>query len=101
MAAMDSTALVRSILDLSTTLRLDTVAEGIEDSGQRDVLRDLGAQQGQGYLFARPMGPEDLADLLAGADAAGDARNGSSTPPTAATRTTRSAHRNPPTEALR
>ena len=62
----DSMALVRSILNLSTTLRLETVAEGIEEAGQRDALRGLGAQQGQGYLFARPMGPDDLGELLAG-----------------------------------
>ena len=60
-------ALVRSILNLSSTLRLDTVAEGIEESEQHEVLRGLGAQHGQGYLFARPMGPDDLGDLLAGA----------------------------------
>jgi diguanylate cyclase (GGDEF)-like protein/PAS domain S-box-containing protein len=62
----DSMALVRSILNLSSTLRLETVAEGIEESDQREVLRGLGAQQGQGYLFARPMGPDDLGELLAG-----------------------------------
>ena len=62
----DSAGLVRSILDLSSTLRLETVAEGIEESEQRDVLRGLGAQQGQGYLFARPMGPDDFGDVLAG-----------------------------------
>ncbi|MGH2475800.1 MAG: putative bifunctional diguanylate cyclase/phosphodiesterase, partial [Candidatus Limnocylindrales bacterium] len=60
----DSTALVRSILDLSTTLRLDTVAEGIETSEQRSALRGLGAQRGQGHLFARAMRPDALGDLL-------------------------------------
>jgi EAL domain-containing protein (putative c-di-GMP-specific phosphodiesterase class I) len=60
----DSLALVRSILNLSSTLRLDTVAEGIETTVQRQALRGLGAQRGQGYLFARPMGPDDLRDLL-------------------------------------
>ena len=62
----DSMALVRSILNLSSTLRLETVAEGIEESDQHEVLRGLGAQQGQGYLFARPMGADDLGDVLAG-----------------------------------
>jgi diguanylate cyclase (GGDEF)-like protein/PAS domain S-box-containing protein len=61
----DSTALVRSILNLSSTLRLETVAEGIEASGQREALQGLGARRGQGYLFARPMRPDDLGDLLA------------------------------------
>ena len=61
----DSTALIRSILNLSATLRLETVAEGIETSDQRQALLDLGAKSGQGYLFARPMRPDALGDLLA------------------------------------
>jgi EAL domain-containing protein (putative c-di-GMP-specific phosphodiesterase class I) len=61
----DSNALVRSILDLSETLRLDTVAEGIETDEQRRALESLGATRGQGYLFARPMGPTEMAGLLA------------------------------------
>jgi EAL domain-containing protein (putative c-di-GMP-specific phosphodiesterase class I) len=60
----DSTALVRSILSLSSTLRLDTVAEGIETTEQRLALRRLGAQRGQGYLFARPMPPTEVGELL-------------------------------------
>jgi len=60
----DSVALVRSILNLSATLRLDTVAEGIETVVQQRALQDLGAQRGQGYLFARPMSPGALRDLL-------------------------------------
>ena len=60
----DSMALVRSIVSLSSTLRLDTVAEGIETAEQRQVLRGLGAQHGQGHLFARAMQPRELGDLL-------------------------------------
>jgi diguanylate cyclase (GGDEF)-like protein/PAS domain S-box-containing protein len=60
----DSTALVRSILDLSRTLHLQTVAEGVEVAEQRDALRGLGAEHAQGYLFARPMTASGLADLL-------------------------------------
>ena len=76
-------ALVRSILNLSSTLRLETVAEGIEETGQRDALRGLGAQQGQGYLFARPMGPDDLGELLAGRVTAGPSESASPTTDTA------------------
>ncbi len=76
----DSMALVRSILNLSSTLRLETVAEGIEESEQRDVLRELGAQQGQGYLFARPMAPDDLGELLAGSAMTGPSLNPSPRP---------------------
>jgi EAL domain-containing protein (putative c-di-GMP-specific phosphodiesterase class I) len=85
----DSTALVRSILDLSSTLRLDTVAEGIEETEQREVLRGLGARQGQGYLFARPMGAEDLGDLLAGRGTT--TREASASPKPSATRRRRKA----------
>jgi diguanylate cyclase (GGDEF)-like protein/PAS domain S-box-containing protein len=60
----DSMALVKSIVSLSSTLRLDTVAEGIETSEQRSVLRSLGAHHGQGHLFARPMQAGELSDLL-------------------------------------
>jgi len=76
----DSNALVRSILDLGATLRLDTVAEGIETSEQRQVLRRLGAKRGQGHLFARPMDPDHLGDLLGGGAPAGPtSRSGQST----------------------
>ncbi len=67
----ESNALVRSIINLSSTLRLDTVAEGIETSQQRDVLHGLGAQRGQGHLFARAMGPAQLLDVLTGRTATG------------------------------
>jgi len=60
----DSSALVRSILNLSATLRLDTVAEGIETQEQRHALESLGATRGQGYLFARPMAPTEMGGLL-------------------------------------
>ncbi len=61
---VDSTALVRSIVELAHTLRLETVAEGIEAAEQRDQLVELGTPKGQGYLFARPMDAVALRDLL-------------------------------------
>jgi diguanylate cyclase (GGDEF)-like protein/PAS domain S-box-containing protein len=92
---IDSTALVRSILDLSSTLRLETVAEGIEESDQREVLLGLGAQQGQGYLFARPMGADDMGDLLAGRSATRPTADAPPAPSEGPARTaTRSSRRN-------
>jgi diguanylate cyclase (GGDEF)-like protein/PAS domain S-box-containing protein len=61
----ESSALVRSILNLSETLRLDTVAEGIETLAQRRALESLGATRGQGFLFARPMASDEMAAMLA------------------------------------
>ena len=59
-------ALVRSIVSLAQILDLRTVAEGIEDPAQLDALRVLGVDQGQGFFFARPMGPRDVDGLLSG-----------------------------------
>ncbi|MET8222696.1 aminotransferase class I/II-fold pyridoxal phosphate-dependent enzyme [Streptomyces sp. NPDC005301] len=57
-------ALVQGIVNLAGTLGLDVVAEGIEDSAQRDLLAGMGCGFGQGYLFARPMTLEQSEFLL-------------------------------------
>ncbi|HSM84078.1 MAG TPA: EAL domain-containing protein, partial [Nodosilinea sp.] len=46
--------IVRAIVGLCHTLGMAVTAEGIETPQQRDILRDLGCEYGQGYLFARP-----------------------------------------------
>ena len=58
--------LVRAILDLAASLRLGVVAEGIETQDQADVMRSMGCQQGQGWLFGRPVGPRAARDLIKG-----------------------------------
>jgi len=57
-------ALARTIIALGQTLGLRTVAEGVEDVAQRDQLRRLGCQLGQGYLFAKPMLPVDATEWI-------------------------------------
>ncbi len=57
--------LVHTIVRLGESLRLDTVAEGIETAVQRDALTAMGCTFGQGYLFARPLPVEDVDVLLA------------------------------------
>jgi diguanylate cyclase (GGDEF)-like protein/PAS domain S-box-containing protein len=64
-AGGDSVGLVRSILNLCSTLRLEAVAEGIETPEQRSVLRELGARFGQGHLFSRPMTASSFRAALA------------------------------------
>jgi len=59
--------IVRAIVALARSRGLRTVAEGIEETTQAEVLRELGCDTGQGYLFARPTAPADLADTLAAA----------------------------------
>jgi diguanylate cyclase (GGDEF)-like protein/PAS domain S-box-containing protein len=63
-AGPDEAALVRSIVSLGRSLRLETIAEGIEQPGQLAELRSFGARLGQGYLFAKPLEPDDVTSLV-------------------------------------
>ena len=47
-------AIVATIVAMAQQLGLTTVAEGIEEEGQRVALQQLGCQQGQGFYFSRP-----------------------------------------------
>jgi diguanylate cyclase (GGDEF)-like protein len=51
---------VETILAMAKSLKLKTVAEGVETAEQYIALRDLGATLAQGYLFARPMPLDEL-----------------------------------------
>ena len=57
-------ALVQSIIRLAHSLKLETVAEGVERPAQLTQLRALGARLGQGFLFARPMAAAGITDVL-------------------------------------
>ena len=61
----DEWAFAAAIVALGRTLGLPLVAEGIEEADQRDRLRELGCDYGQGFAFARPMAPDDIDRLLA------------------------------------
>ena len=64
-AGTDIPPIVRGLLDLAGTLRLETVAEGIELEVQHDRLRANRCEMGQGYLFARPMERAEADQLVA------------------------------------
>ena len=67
-AALDASgrdhALVRSITVLAQTLGMRVVAEGIEDSRQLEVLRELDCELGQGWLFSRAVPAGEATTLL-------------------------------------
>lgn len=56
--------IARAILTLAQNLKMKTVAEGVETELQAQLLRNLGCDFGQGYLFARPLTAEEATTLL-------------------------------------
>ena len=51
----DARAIVEAVVRLSHALGLKVVAEGVETHAQAQALRELGCDEFQGFLFARPM----------------------------------------------
>ena len=66
----DARSIVKAIVQMAHTLNLRAVAEGVETEGQREMLTQMGCDELQGYLFAKPMTPQALA-LWASDDPAG------------------------------
>ncbi len=61
----DRSALARAIIGLGDTLRLDTIAEGIEMAEQRAALLQLGCTLGQGHYFWPALPAAAVEELLA------------------------------------
>lgn len=55
-------AIVRSILLIARNFNLRVIAEGVETAAQAEMLRELGCDEAQGYLYSRPI---PLADFNA------------------------------------
>lgn len=56
-------AVLDAVVELSRSLGLSLVAEGIETAGQAARLKEMGCQFGQGYLFDEPLSGAELADF--------------------------------------
>ncbi len=55
----DKIAIIRAIISLAGALGMQTTAEGIEEREMAQALAELGCDFGQGYLFAKPLPPQD------------------------------------------
>ncbi|MGZ3651777.1 MAG: EAL domain-containing protein [Bdellovibrionota bacterium] len=64
MANEKALSIVKTLIHLAKLLNLNLIAEGIETKEQLLLLRNLGVQMGQGYLFAKAMPYKDLMGLL-------------------------------------
>jgi CheY-like chemotaxis protein len=60
----EATAIVTAVIHLARALDLETVAEGIETPDQHAQLQMLGCDKAQGFLWSRPVPPEELSGWL-------------------------------------
>jgi EAL domain-containing protein (putative c-di-GMP-specific phosphodiesterase class I) len=64
-SCLEDTAIVKAVIHMAHALSLDTVAEGVETPDQLRVLKELGCDYAQGYLFSRPQPPDALEAVFA------------------------------------
>jgi EAL domain-containing protein (putative c-di-GMP-specific phosphodiesterase class I) len=60
----DSGIIIEAIISLARSLKIDTVAEGVETPEQLEFLIDRGCHVAQGFLFGLPMTDADVIPLL-------------------------------------
>jgi diguanylate cyclase (GGDEF)-like protein len=60
----DSSPIVQAVVHMAAARRMATTAEGVETEAQRDVLRQLGCSQMQGWLFSPAVPAAKLRQLL-------------------------------------
>ncbi|MDP9329467.1 MAG: EAL domain-containing protein [Actinomycetota bacterium] len=63
-------SIVAAFVELARGLGMTTLAEGIETEGELELLKSLGCQLGQGFLFSRPVPPEEIIARMFGAESA-------------------------------
>ena len=61
--AAQTKAIVRALTDISQTMNLTIVAEGIETESQAKIFADFGCDVAQGFLFGKPMSEADAMEL--------------------------------------
>ena len=61
---LDTHEIVRIIVMLAHNLGLKVVAEGVERQQQVELLRHIGCELAQGYLFSKPADPETIQRIL-------------------------------------
>ena len=69
----DNASIVKTIIQMAHSLKLEVVAEGVESQEQLDFLRDQGCHYAQGHLFGDPVTGDEFRRLLL-ADAEGSGR---------------------------
>jgi EAL domain-containing protein (putative c-di-GMP-specific phosphodiesterase class I) len=68
----NSTTIVETLVDLAHNMRMDVVAEGVENFEQVMHLREIGIRAAQGYVFAPPLPGSAFLKLVEAMDALGE-----------------------------
>ena len=63
-----SMTIIETLIDLARNMRMDIIAEGVENFEQVVLLRDLGIRAAQGYAFAPPLPASSFLRLIAAID---------------------------------
>jgi len=70
-AERHSTAIIESLVELARSMRIDIVAEGVENFEQVAYLREHGVRLAQGYVFAPPLPGSSFLQLIEAIDPLG------------------------------
>ncbi len=62
----DDASIVRTIVQMAESLRIEVIAEGVEQPAQADWLRRSGCTEAQGFWFGRPMAAADFMSFVVG-----------------------------------
>jgi EAL domain-containing protein (putative c-di-GMP-specific phosphodiesterase class I) len=63
-SARDDAPIVSAIIAMARSLKIETVAEGVETVEQQQFLRHRQCDIAQGFLFSHPAGPEEIEQML-------------------------------------
>ena len=61
----DSRAIIHAVVQLASSLGLETTAEGVESQGELDYLKRVGCSEAQGYLLGKAQPAKEVYSLLA------------------------------------
>lgn len=71
----DDAAIAGAVVAMSHSLKLKVIAEGVETTGQLDLLRNMGCDNIQGYLISKPVAADEFQGLIKSISTHSQARN--------------------------
>ncbi len=60
----ESLAIINAVVAMAKSMKMTTVAEGVEDADEAELIRNLGCDKIQGFYFGRPMSNDDARQLF-------------------------------------